>query len=70
MYAESKRVNISLAVLYILLGFLVSFSFALPLFLFMRETKLERAVEEGKARHLEHEEAEQPSCTRSDQGCL
>lgn len=41
MYIESKRVNISFVWLYILFGFLVSFSSAFPLFLFIREKKLE-----------------------------
>lgn len=41
MYVESRRVNISFVWLYILFGFLVSFSSAFPLFLFIREKKLE-----------------------------
>ena len=45
MYFESKRINIRFVFLYILLGFLVSFSFAFPLFLLMRETKLEQVSE-------------------------
>jgi len=45
MYAESKRLSVSFVGLYILLGVFVSFSFALPLFLFVRETKLENQSE-------------------------
>ncbi|WP_445175675.1 DUF2834 domain-containing protein [Microcoleus sp.] len=45
MYAESKRLNISFVGLYVLLGVLVSFLCAFPLFLFVRETKLEKSSE-------------------------
>ena len=45
MYVESKRVGVRFVWLYILLGFLVAFGFAFPLFLFVRETKLEKSVE-------------------------
>lgn len=45
MYVESKRVGVRFAWLYILLGFLVAFAFAFPLFLFVRETELEKSVE-------------------------
>jgi len=45
MYAESKRLDISFVGLYVLLGVLVSFSCAFPLFLFVRETKLEKSSE-------------------------
>ena len=45
MYFESKRVGIKLGWLYILIGFLVAFAFALPLFLFMREIELEKSSE-------------------------
>ena len=45
MYVESKRVGVRFAWLYILLGFLVAFAFAFPIFLFVRETKLEKSVE-------------------------
>lgn len=42
IYAESKRLGMKLAWMYILLGLFVAFSCAVPLFLFMRETKLEK----------------------------
>lgn len=45
MYIESRRVNIGFVWLYILYGFLVSFSSAFPLFLFIREKKLEKNTE-------------------------
>lgn len=45
MYLESKRVGIRFVWLYILLGILVAFAFALPLFLFMREIELEKPSE-------------------------
>jgi Terpene cyclase DEP1 len=45
MYVESRRVGITFVWLYILFGFLVSFSSAFPLFLFIRETKLEKLSE-------------------------
>jgi apolipoprotein N-acyltransferase len=45
MYAESKRVGVRFVWLYILLGILVAFAFAFPLFLFMRETELEKSTE-------------------------
>jgi apolipoprotein N-acyltransferase len=45
MYVESKRVGIKFGWLYILLGFLIAFAFAFPLFLFMRETVLEKLTE-------------------------
>jgi hypothetical protein len=45
MYVESKRLDISFVWLYLLLGVLVSFSCAFPLFLFVRETKLETSSE-------------------------
>ncbi|MEG3990572.1 DUF2834 domain-containing protein, partial [Microcoleus sp. S28C3] len=45
MYAESKRLDISFVGLYVLLGVLVSFSCAFPLFLFVRESKLEKLSE-------------------------
>ncbi|GET37245.1 DUF2834 domain-containing protein [Microseira wollei] len=40
MYLESKRVGIKLGWLYILIGILVAFAFALPLFFFRREIDL------------------------------
>ncbi len=45
MYAESKRVSVRFVWLYILLGILVAFAFAFafPIFLFMRETALEKS---------------------------
>ena len=45
MYVESKRLDISFIGLYVLRGVLVSFSWAFPLFLFVRETKLEKSSE-------------------------
>lgn len=45
MYLESKRVGVKFVLLYILLGWLVAFAFAFPLFLFMRETALENKSE-------------------------
>lgn len=45
MYLESKRVGVKFVWLYILLGWLVAFAFAFPLFLFMRETALENKTE-------------------------
>jgi len=45
MFFESKRVGIKFGLLYIFLGFFVAFSFAMPLFLFVRERKLEAASE-------------------------
>ena len=45
IYIESKRVGVRFPWLYILLGFFVAFAFAFPLFLFVRETKLEKSVE-------------------------
>lgn len=45
MYVESRRVGISFVWLYILFAFLVSFASAFPLFLFIRETKLENKNE-------------------------
>lgn len=44
MYVESKRVGIRFGWLYILIGFLVAFAFALPLFLFVREIELEKST--------------------------
>ena len=43
MYAESRRLRIRFAWLYILLGFVIAFSYAFPLFLFVREAKLEKS---------------------------
>ncbi|MBD2465858.1 DUF2834 domain-containing protein [Oscillatoria sp. FACHB-1407] len=48
MYVESKRVGIKLVWLYILLGFLIAFAFAFPLFLFLREAELEKTIELGQ----------------------
>lgn len=45
MYVESKRVGVKFGWLYILLGFLIAFAFAFSLFLFMRETELEKLNE-------------------------
>jgi apolipoprotein N-acyltransferase len=45
MYVESKRVGIRFGWLYIVIGFLVAFALALPLFLFMREIELEKSRE-------------------------
>lgn len=45
MYVESKRLDISFVGLYVLLGVLVSFSRAFPVFWFVRETKLEKSSE-------------------------
>ncbi|MEG4988201.1 DUF2834 domain-containing protein [Microcoleus sp. BR0-C5] len=45
MYAESQRLDISFVGLYILLGVLVSFSCAFPLFLFVWQSKLEKSSE-------------------------
>lgn len=41
MFFESKKLGMKFGWLYIFLGFFVAFSFAAPLFLFMRERKLE-----------------------------
>lgn len=40
MYLESKRIGMRFAWLYILIAFLVAFSFALPLYLYMREARI------------------------------
>jgi hypothetical protein len=44
MYFESKRLSMKLGFVYILIGFLIAFSFALPLFLYVREGKLEDEI--------------------------
>jgi hypothetical protein len=44
MAIESRRVGIKFVWLYILLGFFVAFAFAFPLFLYARETVLEKAA--------------------------
>ena len=46
IYAESKRLGMKLGWLYILLGFFVAFSCAVPLFLFVREIKMEKLSQE------------------------
>ncbi|MEA5521180.1 DUF2834 domain-containing protein [Limnoraphis robusta Tam1] len=45
IYFESKRLNMKFGFIYILIGFLIAYSFALPLFLYVRETKLEEQKE-------------------------
>ena len=59
IYVESKRVGVRFPWLYILLGFLIAFAFAFPLFLFVRETKLEKSVE------LEYDSASDSSSNQS-----
>ncbi|MEG3436049.1 DUF2834 domain-containing protein [Pannus brasiliensis CCIBt3594] len=44
MVIESRRVGVKFVWLYILLGFFVAFAFAFPLFLYARETALEKAA--------------------------
>ncbi|MEL7034004.1 MAG: DUF2834 domain-containing protein [Cyanobacteria bacterium J06592_8] len=45
MYFESKRLNMKFGFVYILIGFLIAYSFALPLFLYVREGQLDQASE-------------------------
>lgn len=46
MYLESKRMEMNYIWLYIFAGLFVSFSFAFPFFLFIREGKLESLTDE------------------------
>ena len=46
MYLESKRMEMNYVWLYIFAGLFVSFSFAFPFFLFIREGKLESLTDE------------------------
>ncbi|MDY7023619.1 MAG: DUF2834 domain-containing protein [Cyanobacteriota bacterium] len=45
IYFESKRLNMKFGFVYILIGFLIAYSFALPLFLYVREGQLDQASE-------------------------
>ena len=46
IYAESKRLGMKYFWVYVLLTFLVAYAFAFPLFLFMRQGKLESLAKE------------------------